>query len=101
IQDDVGFLKAADGSAHDLAGAILEFLVDHVLFDLPDALVDRLAGGLGGDAPEIPRRHLDLDLLARLNARFDRASLRNENLVMRVLNALSGNEFGQRPNRPA
>ena len=91
IQDDVGFFKAADCSAYDFAGAILELLVDHVLFDLPDALVDRLAGGLGGDAPEIPRRHLDLDLLSGLDAGLDCSSFGNENLVVRVLNPLGGN----------
>ena len=38
IQDDIGFFKAADGSTDDLAGPILELLVDHVLFDLADTL---------------------------------------------------------------
>ena len=94
IQDDVGFFKAADGSADDLAGPILEFLIDHILFDLADTLVDGLARSLRRDASKIPRRYLDLNLLSGLNTGLERTRLGNKNLIVGILNTFDGNELG-------
>jgi hypothetical protein len=53
VDHDVVAFEAADGAGHDVAGAVLEFLVDHFLFRLAEALHHRLFGSLDGDASEV------------------------------------------------
>ena len=71
VENHIGAIEAPDRAAHDLARAILEFLVNHFLLDLADALHHRLLRGLGGDAAEIFRRHFHFDGLADLRVWFD------------------------------
>ena len=66
IENDIGTIEASDRSAHDLARAILEFLIDHLLLDLTDALHHRLIGGLGRDPAEVFRCHFHLNRFADL-----------------------------------
>ena len=66
IDDDVAAFEAADRAGQDVAGAALELLEDHDLFDLPDALQHRLLGGLRGNPPKILGGDLDLDAFAEL-----------------------------------
>ena len=53
VDDDIRALEPADGAVDDLAGAVLELVINHLLLHLADALHHRLLGGLGGDAAEI------------------------------------------------
>jgi hypothetical protein len=73
-----------------------ELLVDHVLLDLADALHDRLAGGLRGNATEILRRHLDLELVANLGVGLELARLCKSDLVVRVLHLLDDERLRKR-----
>src|SRR5690606_28121802 len=61
INDEIGSFKPADHAVDDLARAILEFLVDHLLFRLADALHHCLLGGLRGDSSEVRGRDLHFD----------------------------------------
>src|SRR5690606_21830666 len=99
IDDDVRLLKSANSPADDLACSVLELLINHVLLNLADALIDGLAGSLGGDATEILRRHLDLEFLAGLDIGLGGSRLRDEDLVMGILDAIDRDQFGERTNR--
>ena len=73
VQNHIRAIEAPDRAAHDLARAILEFLVDHFLLDLADALHHRLLSGLGSDAAEVFRCYLHFDSFTNLrvyNNRF-------------------------------
>ena len=67
VDDDVARFDSADGSADDLADPVGELLLHVLLFRLAELLHDRLAGGLGGDAAEVARSDLPLDLFAELH----------------------------------
>jgi hypothetical protein len=71
IQDNIATIKSADSAADNLSGAILKLLIDHLFLNLTDALSNSLTSCLGGNASEIARRDLDLDLLADLGLRID------------------------------
>ena len=52
VHEDVPFLKAADGARDQIAGTVLELVVQHFLFGIQQFLEHRLACGLHGDAAE-------------------------------------------------
>src|SRR5690606_38980363 len=68
VDQHVAAVEAADGAGNDVAGAVLELLVDHLLLRLAQTLHHRLFRGLHGDAAEILRRHVELELVAGLGA---------------------------------
>ncbi len=88
VDVDVVVLDALDEARQDVTLAAHELLVDDAALCLADALDDDLLRRLSGDAAEIRRRHLDLDDVAYLVVRLDRAGLSQRNLrdlVLRVL----------------
>ena len=66
VDDDAARVEAADGPVEDGADPVGELVLDVLLLRLAQLLDHRLARGLGGDAPEIVRRHLPLDDVAEL-----------------------------------
>src|SRR4029077_9747215 len=58
VDGDVAVVDPLDDARHDLADAVLEFLVLPLALAFAHALGDDLLGGLGGDAAEIDRRQL-------------------------------------------
>src|SRR6266851_4920483 len=58
VDGDVAVVDPLDHARHDLADAILEFLVLPLALAFAHALGDDLLGGLGGNAAEIDRRQL-------------------------------------------
>ena len=88
VDVDVVVLDALDEARQDVTLAAHELLVDDAALCLADALDDDLLRRLSGDAAEIRRRHLDLDDVAYLVVRLDRAGLSQRDLrdlVLRVL----------------
>src|SRR3954470_21471503 len=55
VENHIRAVEAANRAADNLAGAILELLVDHLLLDLADALHHRLLRRLRGNAAEVLR----------------------------------------------
>ena len=70
VDHHIAALEAADRARHDVAGAVLELLVDHLLLGLAQALHHRLLGRLRRDPPEILRRHVELHRVAGLAVRI-------------------------------
>jgi hypothetical protein len=93
VDDHIGFFKTADGARDDLAGPVLELLINHLPLDLAEALVDRLAGGLGGDAAEIAWCHLDFHLFAIYHIGLDVAGLGDRDFIMGIIQFLAGDEL--------
>ena len=54
-------LEAADGARNDVTGAVLEFLVDHLLLGLTQTLHHGLLGCLYGDAAEVLGSDVEFD----------------------------------------
>ena len=100
VDDDVGFFEPADDPADDLAGAVLEFIVDHLLLGLAQALHHRLLGRLGRDPPEVARSDINLDLVARLHIRLDPPRHFDWQLFPFVGDALDHERLGEHPISP-
>jgi hypothetical protein len=83
VDGDVAVVDPLDHTRHDLADAVLEFLVLPLALALAHALGDHLLGGLGGDAAEIDRRQLVGQEVADL--RFGIAALRLDQRHLGVL----------------
>ena len=96
VHDDIAALEPADGAADDLARAILEFVVHHLLLRRADALEHGLFGGLRGDAPEVARRHLDFHGIAHGRIGLGLLRLGEEGFAERVHDLLDHGEIGQR-----
>ena len=79
-----------------ISPAILEFLVNHFLLDLADALHHRLLRRLRGDASKILRRHFHLDRVANVCALFKIARLGQRNFVLRIRDVLDHHHVGER-----
>ena len=94
VHDDVRALEPADGAIDDLAGAVLELVVDHLLLDLADALHHGLLGGLGGDAAEIARGDLHVNELTDLGVGLELLGLGLGDLVEFVANPIDDLELG-------
>src|SRR5207248_4811780 len=95
IENHVRAIEAAHRAADDYAGAVLKLLINHFLFDLPNALHHRLLGGLRGDASKISRRHFHLDSVADFRVQFDPARLGERDLVLRICHLVDHNEVGE------
>ena len=98
IENHVGTIEASHRAAHDLARAILEFLVDHLLLDLADALHHRLLGSLGGDPPEIFRGHFHFDRFPNGRVGLDPARLIEGDFVLRVGHRFDHEQIRERAN---
>src|SRR5437870_2214345 len=98
IENHIGTVEAPDRAADDLAGAILEFLVNHLLLDLTDALHHRLFGSLRGDAAEITRGHFHFDGVAHLCVRLDLKRLGKLDLVLWIADMINHYQISQRAN---
>ena len=96
IENHIGAIEAAYRPADDFAGAILELLINHFLFDLANPLHHRLFRGLGGDAAEIARRHFHFDGVANLRVRLDLARFAERDFVLWILDIFNYQKIGQR-----
>src|ERR1017187_72793 len=76
INDHITAFEAAHGTGKDIAGATLELLEHHVLFDLANALEHCLLGGLCGDAAKILWGDLNLDVFTKLDVRKTASGVR-------------------------
>src|ERR1039458_4377889 len=98
INDYITALEAAHGAGKDIAGATLELLEHHVLFDLADALEHCLLGGLRGDAAKILRGDLNLDVFTKLDVRKAASGVRQGDLIVLVNDVLDHQLLREGPN---
>ena len=88
VHDHVALLDPMDGAADDLALLVDEVGVDGVTLGIPHPLQDHLLGRLGGDAAELLRGQLDLDLVLEIGLRVELARLAERDLELGVADAL-------------
>ncbi len=88
VNDHITAFEAPDGAAHDVAGAVFEFLEDERLLGAPDVLLEILVGVLRGDAAETGGRHLHFNLVAGLGVFFIFHRVEARNLVLLILHAV-------------
>ena len=95
IDDHIRAVKAPHRAADNLARAILELVINHLLFRLADALHHRLLRGLRGDAPKVLRRDRHLDFLAELDVALEHLRRLMRDLVVFVLHLLHDRQLGE------
>src|SRR2546423_1869900 len=97
IENHVGPIEPAYGPADDLAGAVLELLINHFLLDLPNALHHRLLRRLGRNPAKVLRRYFNFHLATDRGVRIDPLRLRNGNLVGRIRDVVDDEQLRQGP----
>src|SRR3989442_1963801 len=88
VHDHVALLDPVDGAADDLALLVDELGVDCVTLGIPHPQQDDMLGRLGGDAAELLRGQLDLDLVLEIGLRVELARFAERDLELGVADTL-------------
>ena len=100
VENYIGAIEPAHRAADNLARTILEFLVDHFLLDLTNALHHRLLGGLRGDASEILWCDFNFDRVADFHPRFESLRAGERDFILRITDVLDDHETCERADVP-
>ena len=98
IDDDITALKTAHGAAHDVTGAVFEFLVDERLLGAANVLLEVLAGVLRGNAAEPGGRYFLFNLIADIRFINDLQRVKSRNLILRIVYPIDHQQFGEGTN---
>ncbi len=88
VHDHVALFKAPDDPVHDLALAVLVFVVHKIALSVPHALDDHLLGRLGRYPPKVGGIHLDTEAIADLRLQVEFPCHLDVDLRLRVLHLL-------------
>ena len=93
-------LKTAHGAPHNVAGAILELLIDQGLFRAADVLLEVLGSVLGGNAAESGGGDLFLNFITQIGFIDNLQCVKTGDLVLRIGNPIDYHQFGIGPQFP-
>ncbi len=88
-------LKASDYAAHNLTGAILEFIPNHRLFSAAHLLQERLFGVLRGDATKSGGSDLFLNFITELRIFLDLQCVKSRDFVVLRFNSIHHDQLGK------
>ena len=87
-------LDALDDAGDDLAGAVLEFLVDPLFLDPADTRHDGVARHAGSDAAESGRFDFNFQRVTGLNAGFEHLGAGEQHFFLRIAHLVDHENIG-------
>ena len=82
VDENVTTLETANRSTDDVAGTILELVVNHFLLRLPKTLHHSLLRSLSRDATEVGRSDVDLKFIFHINSRLETSGSEDVDFVI-------------------